>query len=191
MIEALLTYSRVATKGVDFEPLDLNEMIEQLTKFELAVKIEETESDVSVPEPLPAVQGDPTQIRQLLQNLIANGLKYQKPGAKPQVTIHAHQQDDGMVRLEIEDNGIGIKEEQFENVFTMFKRLHSKDEYEGTGIGLAVCKRIVERHGGEIAVESTYGQGSTFWFTLPVPEAPTEEQTEPVLSSAKHSSGSD
>lgn len=168
MIEALLTYSRITTKGVEFEPVDLNVVVDELKSFELAVKIEETHSEVEVPEPLCCVNADPTQVRQLLQNLIANGLKYQKSESTPRITIRSTVQDNEMVRVEVQDNGIGIHEDQYENVFTMFRRLHTRQEYEGTGIGLAVCKKIVDRHGGEIGVDSVYGEGSTFWFTMPV-----------------------
>lgn len=185
MIEALLTYSRVTTKGVEFEVVDLNEVVNELRSFELAVKIEETHTVLTIPEPLHPVNCDPAQIRQLLQNLIANGLKYQKPGNIPHITIRSGVQDDGMVRIEVQDNGIGIEEEQYKNVFTMFRRLHTRQEYEGTGIGLAVCKKIVERHGGEIGVDSIYGQGSTFWFTIPlapVQTVSTKSQTESEMT---------
>jgi len=167
MIESLLTYSRITTKAAEFEDVDLGEIVKQIREFELSVKIEETKAVISVAEPLPTVKADQAQMRQLIQNLIGNALKYQKEGVTPEVAIRAVNCDDGMVRLEIEDNGIGIMEEQCENVFIMFRRLHSRQKYEGTGIGLAVCKKIVERHGGKIGVKSTYGQGSTFWFTLP------------------------
>jgi signal transduction histidine kinase len=186
MIEALLLYSRVTTKGVHFEQLDVNEIIQQLKELELAVRLEETKGTISVPEPLPAVKGDATQIRQLLQNLISNAMKYHKKDTLPEVTIRAHKEDNGMVRVEVQDNGIGIKREQHNKLFVMFRRLHSQDEYEGMGIGLAVCKRIIERHGGEIGIESTYGQGSTFWFTLPVSgRGVQEQQSEPFLVFAK------
>ncbi len=188
MIEALLLYSRVSTKGVQFEGLDLNEIVEQLKGLELAVKLEETNGTISVPEPLPAVKGDDTQIRQLLQNLISNALKYHKKDILPEVTIRAHKEDNGMVRVEVQDNGIGIKSEQHNKLFVMFRRLHSRDAYEGTGIGLAVCKRIIERHGGEIGIESIYGQGSTFWFTLPALGSVQEQQGEQSLVFAKSES---
>jgi len=181
MIEALLTFSRISTKGVEFEPLDLNEIVKQIRELELAVKLEETNGTISVPEPLPAVQGDAAQIRQLMQNLVSNAIKYHKKDVPPEVTIRAHKDDNEMVRVEVQDNGIGIEKEQYDKAFVMFRRLHSRDEYEGTGIGLAVCKRIVERHGGEIGVESTYGESSTFWFTLPVSDSTQEQQIEPEL----------
>jgi len=166
MIEELLVYSRVSTKEVSREPVDLNDTIAQLKSLELAIKLEESGGRVFVPEPLPLVAADPVQIRQLMQNLVSNALKYHKEDAPPEVVITAEYRDSQTVRINIEDNGIGIKPENFKNVFVMFRRLHSRDRYGGTGIGLAVCRRIVERHGGDIGVASTYGEGSTFWFTL-------------------------
>ena len=178
MIDALLTYSRVTTRGVDFEPVDLNKVVEELCAVELAVKIEEIGAKIMTPERLHSVNCDPAQIRQLMQNLVANGLKYQKEGVVPEITIRSSVTDNDMIRVEVTDNGIGIKQEQFKDVFVMFKRLHSRQKYEGTGIGLAVCKKIVERHGGDIGVSSTYGQGVTFWFTLPALKTPVEKQLE-------------
>ncbi|HSV26707.1 MAG TPA: ATP-binding protein, partial [Sedimentisphaerales bacterium] len=176
MIEALLTYSRVTTHGAEFRPVDLNLIVEQLRSLELAAKLEDIPgSSIEVPEPLPVVFGDPVQIRQLMQNLIANGMKYQARGSIPKIIVRALKTEDNLCRIEIEDNGIGIKEEYYSTVFTMFRRLHSRSEYEGAGIGLAVCKRIVERHNGKIGLTSTVGKGSTFWFTVPASEVPAAE----------------
>jgi signal transduction histidine kinase len=167
MVDDLLTYSRVTTKARPFAPVVLNQVIEDLKSLELATILEETKGTIIVPETLPPVQGDSSQLHQLLQNLIANGIKFRDDGVKPEITIRARGIQRDMIHVEIQDNGIGIDEKYHEQIFTMFKRLHSRAQYEGTGIGLAVCQKIVRRHGGEIGVESTPGKGSTFWFTLP------------------------
>jgi signal transduction histidine kinase len=145
----------------------LNNVIEDLKNLELATMLDETKGTISVPEMLPPVYGDSPQMHQLLQNLVTNGLKFHREGVTPAITINARRIQNNMVRVEVQDNGIGIDEKYHEQIFTMFKRLHSRTEYEGTGIGLAVCQKIVRRHGGEIGVKSTPGKGSTFWFTLP------------------------
>ena len=167
MIDDLLAYSRVTTEAKPSEAVDLNEVIEDLKKLELAIRLDETKGTIHVPKSLLLVNGDPSQIRRLFQNLIGNGLKFYRDGMPPEITIRTYQIDDDMVRVEVEDNGIGIDEEYCEQIFTMFKRLHSRTRYEGSGIGLAVCKKIVNRHGGDIGVKSNQGEGSTFWFTLP------------------------
>jgi PAS domain S-box-containing protein len=167
MIDDLLTYSRLTTRAKPPQQVFLNEVIENLKKLELATLLEETGGTIHIPEPLPPVQADPIQMNQLFQNLIGNGLKFHKEGIPPEITIRAHGVENKMIRIEVEDNGIGIDEQYHEQLFVMFKRLHSRAQYEGTGIGLAVCKKIVERHGGNIGVKSTPGKGSTFWFTLP------------------------
>jgi PAS domain S-box-containing protein len=168
MIEGLLAYSRISTQAQPHQAVDLNEIVKQLQQFELSVLLEEKHATIEIPQPLPCVEADPVQIRQLMQNLIANGVKYQKKGNMPHITITTKPAADGMVRIEVTDNGIGIASEYQQSIFTMFRRLHSRDEYEGTGIGLAVCKKIVERHGGKISVESQPDKGSTFWFTTPM-----------------------
>jgi len=115
--------------------------------------------------PLPEVMGDDTQLVQLFQNLVGNAVKF-RSAASPQIHISSAPAD-GHWQFSVKDNGIGIDPAQFERIFQIFQRLHTRSEYPGTGIGLAVCKRIVERHGGRIWVESQPGQGSTFSFTLP------------------------
>lgn len=166
MIEGLLTYSRVDTQGAAFQKVDLNGIVEQLRQLELANLLEETGGTIEVPEPLPEVQADPVQIRQLLQNLIANGIKYHRDGVQPRIVVRAEQAKKNTVRIEVQDNGTGIEEKYHDDIFTMFRRLHSRRKYEGTGIGLAVCKKIVERHNGRIGVESKVDEGSVFWFTI-------------------------
>jgi PAS domain S-box-containing protein len=178
MIEGLLVYSRVSSKAQPAQIVDLNEIVKQLQQFELAVVLEEKQAVVEIPQPLPFVDVDPVQVRQLMQNFIANGIKYQKKGNIPRITITSKPAADGMVRIDVTDNGIGIAPEYQGAIFTMFKRLHSRDEYEGTGIGLAVCKKIAERHGGKVGVESEADKGSTFWFTVPIVRSPVAQTNE-------------
>jgi signal transduction histidine kinase len=179
MIEGLLAYSRIGSKEVQTEEIDLNEIVEQLRQIELAKMIEESEATIELPQPLPKIQANAVQIRQLLQNLVGNAIKYRTKDVKPIIIIRAKYTDDGM-RIEVQDNGIGIDEKYYEDIFKMFRRLHSRREYEGTGIGLSVCKKIIEKHNGKIGVESKLGQGSTFWFTLPVKQQTESEQKELV-----------
>ena len=177
MIEGLLTYSKISTQAQPHQAVDLNEIVKQLQQFELAVLLEEKQVTIEA-QSLLTVEAEPVQIRQLMQNLIANGIKYQKKGNIPYITITTKPAADGMVRIEVKDNGIGIAPEYQQSIFTMFSRLHSRSEYEGTGIGLAVCKKIVERHGGKVGVESEPDKGSTFWFTIPVAEKTAVAVTE-------------
>jgi light-regulated signal transduction histidine kinase (bacteriophytochrome) len=116
---------------------------------------------------LPAVNADPEQLRILFQNLLSNALKYVEPGRLPEIRVWAARSN-GHWEFFVADNGIGIDRQYWDKIFVVFQRLHPVDRYSGTGIGLAICKKIVERHGGRIRVESTPGQGSTFSFTLPV-----------------------
>lgn len=166
MIEALLVYSRLNTKEITFNPVDLNKIIEQFKHLELAELLEETNATIDIPQTLPTVKADEVMIRELMQNLIGNGIKYQKPGTAPKIEITATQIDGENVRIEFRDNGIGIKKEMHGAIFKMFKRVHSRDKYKGAGIGLAVCKKIAERHGSQIGVDSQQDKGSVFWFTM-------------------------
>jgi PAS domain S-box-containing protein len=163
LIRDLLAYSRVGTHGEPFEPTDCQAVLEQVLQ-DLKVTLEESGA-VITHDPLPVVRGDATQLGQLLQNLISNAIKFrgQRP---PEIHVGVERRGDEWV-FAVRDNGIGIEEQYFERIFLVFQRLHTQAEYPGTGIGLAVCKRIVERHGGRIWVESEPGQGATFYFTLP------------------------
>jgi PAS domain S-box-containing protein len=163
LIRDLLAYSRVGTHGEPFEPTDCQVVLEQVLR-DLQVTIEKSGA-VITHDPLPVVRGDATQLGQLLQNLIGNALKFrgQRP---PEIHVGVERRGNEWVFV-VRDNGIGIEAQYFERIFLVFQRLHTQAEYPGTGIGLAVCKRIVERHGGRTWVESEPGQGATFYFTLP------------------------
>jgi PAS domain S-box-containing protein len=167
MIESLLTYSRITTLAKPFQHVDPSRIIQNLINFELVSTLEETKGTIQVLDPLLTVYGDPSQIQQLLQNLIANALKFHRDKVRPIITVSSRLKQNNMVQIDIQDNGIGIDKEYHDQIFVMFKRLHSRTSYPGTGIGLAICKKIVQRHSGEIGIASTPGEGSTFWFTLP------------------------
>jgi len=165
LIDALLRYSRVETQGRDPVPVNLNN-IAQTVASDLEVSIKKTGAHVEI-GPLPVINGDPYQLRQLFQNLLSNSLKYCRSEVKPLVKIHGDEQD-GMCTISVEDNGIGFEEKYLEKIFQPFQRLHGRNEYPGIGIGLAACKKIVERHRGTITASSIPGKGSIFIVTLPV-----------------------
>ncbi|WP_181233088.1 PAS domain-containing protein [Enhygromyxa salina] len=163
LITDLLTYSRITSRGAEFDEVDTNGALNQALA-NLHSSIVETQGTVDH-DPLPPVRGDAGQLAQLFQNLIGNALKYR--GADPP-HIRITTERAGQERVfRVSDNGIGIEPAYFERIFTLFQRLHTRVEYPGTGIGLALCKKIVQRHGGRIWVESVVGRGSSFCFTLP------------------------
>ena len=163
LIKDLLQYSRVGTQGNPFEPTDMETIYDQVVS-NLKTGIEETKALISH-DLLPTLPADPSQITQLLQNLIGNGLKFRSE-ENPAIHISVKACIDEWL-FSVSDNGIGIDQEYSERIFQIFQRLHTQEEYSGTGIGLAICKKIVERHGGRIWVESQEGVGSTFFFTIP------------------------
>jgi light-regulated signal transduction histidine kinase (bacteriophytochrome) len=162
LINDLLTYSRVGRRGKDLEPTDGNTILNQALA-NLKVLIEENHASIDR-DPLPTIIGDETQLIQLFQNLIGNAIKFHREKV-PHVHISAEQNGNKTV-FSVRDDGIGIDPQFIERIFLIFQRLHGKNSYPGTGIGLAVCKKIVERHGGHIWVESEPDKGSTFKFTL-------------------------
>jgi signal transduction histidine kinase len=168
MIKDLLEYSQVGTKGEGFGPADISIVIEQAVS-NLKAAIEESGAEVTWAA-MPTVMADTPQLIRLFQNLIGNAIKFRGKEA-PRVHVSAEREGDEWV-FSIQDNGIGIDPDQAEKIFVIFRRLHTREEYPGTGIGLAMCKKIVERHGGEIRVESEPGKGSTFRFTMPVKKQP-------------------
>ncbi len=163
MIEGLLAYSRIDTQGNPFTSTDCNVILEHVLRN--LMRVIQAKDVVVTYDPLPTINVDATQVEQVFQNLISNALKFCDV-SPPRVHISA-ERDDHLWRFAVRDNGIGIDPAQMDRLFKVFERLHTQEEYEGTGIGLAVCKKIVERHGGRIWVESQPGAGSTFYFTLP------------------------
>ena len=179
LINDLLTYSRVTTKAQPFLLIDLNQIVAQVIS-DLEIRIEKSRGKI-ICENLPSIDADATQMYQLFQNLIGNALKFHKLDVDPIVKIESSVFDKSMLaqkgpacQIRISDNGIGFEEKYLDRVFTIFQRLHGKHEYEGTGIGLAVCKKIIDRHGGYITAKSVVGEGSTFLFSLPVKQVSGE-----------------
>jgi PAS domain S-box-containing protein len=166
MIDDLLTLSRVTTQGKPFELVDLSQIAAEVLA-DLEIQIQSTGGRVEV-DRLPELYADPFQMRRLFQNLIGNALKYHKPDSPPVVWICAEPLGTAYVQIMVRDNGIGFEEKQVERIFQPFQRLVAKSAYEGTGMGLAICRKIVERHGGSITAQSSVGQGSTFIVTLPL-----------------------
>ncbi|MGF7117884.1 PAS domain S-box protein [Methanobacterium oryzae] len=165
-IEGLLEYSRVATKGEDFKPVDMNEILNQIIKS-LDTSIKESKAKITY-DKLPKVMGDEGQLQRVFQNLISNAIKFRKEKEPLRIHISSYMDNDDEYVFSVKDNGIGIEEQYSERIFTIFQRLHTRDVYKGTGIGLSIVKRIIERHGGRIWVESEFGVGSTFYFTIPI-----------------------
>jgi light-regulated signal transduction histidine kinase (bacteriophytochrome) len=163
LIQDLLAFSRVGTKGKDLTDTSSEAaLLQALQNLRGAI----TESGAQVTHgPMPAVLADEMQLTQLFQNIIGNAIKYQRPGI-PQVHISAARNGGEKWMFSVRDNGLGIDPQYFEKIFGMFQRLHKREEFAGTGIGLAICKKIAERHGCSILVESELGQGSTFRFAL-------------------------
>ena len=163
LINDLLAYSRVDTQGKAFVPVDTSEVLDQVVG-DLRLDIEESQAEITR-DALPVVVADASQMTQLFQNLISNAIKFQGQ-EPPKVHVAARKEDDGWI-FSVKDNGIGIEAQHTERIFAMFQRLHTQDEYPGTGMGSAICKKIVERHGGNIWVQSEVGMGSTFYFSIP------------------------
>jgi light-regulated signal transduction histidine kinase (bacteriophytochrome) len=164
LIQDLLQVSRIETGAKPLTPTDPGAVVNGALRA-LEAPIHEAGAIVTV-EALPAVMADASQLEQVFVNLVGNAIKYGREGVPPTIAITARRTD-GMVEFAVQDNGIGIEAEYFDRIFEMFRRLHTHDKYDGTGIGLAVVQRIVARHGGTVRVESIVDEGSTFFFTMP------------------------
>jgi light-regulated signal transduction histidine kinase (bacteriophytochrome) len=165
LIDDLLKFSRVATQGRPFEQVDLKTVADQAV-YDLEAVITQSGGSVEVGD-LPTVAADPLQMRQLIQNLISNAIKFHREGIPPEVHISGRVRG-RFAEIQVSDNGIGFEPRYQARIFRVFERLHGRGTYPGTGIGLALCRKIVDRHGGTINAESTPGEGSTFTVTLPL-----------------------
>ncbi|MGE3973697.1 MAG: ATP-binding protein [Bdellovibrionales bacterium] len=172
LIDDLLSYSRVTTKAQPFVNVDLNQVMEQVAST-LEVRLEQTRGKMEWKN-LATVQADATQMHQLFQNLVGNALKFHQPNIPPVVKIETKIVESSVLggssacQITVEDNGIGFDEKYLDRIFTIFQRLHGKQEYQGTGIGLAVCRKIVDRHRGHLTATSAPGKGAKFIIVLPV-----------------------
>ncbi|MEN6290890.1 MAG: ATP-binding protein, partial [Methanobacterium sp.] len=166
-INDLLEYSHVSTAENEFKRVNTDSILDQAIN-NLKSSIDENNAKITR-EPLPDVIADSDQLRRVFQNIIGNSIKYRKPDESPKIHISAYKDEKNREYIfSIQDNGIGIEKHYLDRIFRIFQRLHTMDEYEGTGVGLAVVKRIIDRHGGRIWVESELGKGSTFYFTIPI-----------------------
>jgi light-regulated signal transduction histidine kinase (bacteriophytochrome) len=178
LITDLLTFSRVTTKAQPFAPVDLNQIARGVLS-DLEVRIEQTRARVEI-APLPTIDADALQMRQLFQNLLGNALKFHKPNEPPVIRVTGATRNGSTpprLELTVQDNGIGFDQKYADRIFTIFQRLHGRGEYEGTGVGLAICKKIVERHGGTITTASEPGRGTTFTVTLPMQQTKGNHNT--------------
>jgi PAS domain S-box-containing protein len=175
LIEALLQYSRMATREQPFQPVDLLVVVFGVVA-DMEERIAKSHARIEL-APVPKVMADPMQVRQLIQNLVANALKFQRPGTRPHVVIEGRTTDHGDCEISLRDNGIGFEEKYLERIFRPFQRLHGRSEYEGSGMGLAICRKVVARHGGTITARSRPGEGSTFVVTLPAVKITDLEQS--------------
>jgi light-regulated signal transduction histidine kinase (bacteriophytochrome) len=172
LINDVLAYSRVDSQGKKFVPVDMGEVVAKVLAI-LRVMIEDTKAEVNI-DPLPTISAYESQMIQVIQNLIANALKFHGQD-RPMIQISSSMGEKEWT-FSIKDNGIGFEMKDAEKIFLMFQRLHSREEYAGTGIGLALTKKIVERHGGRIWVESMPGKGATFFFSIPATEPTNGKQ---------------
>ncbi|SHK36742.1 PAS domain-containing sensor histidine kinase [Rhodothermus profundi] len=173
LIEDLLTWSRITTRARPFERVDLHAVLQQVLA-DLEVRIAETGAQVHVEGHWPVVEADPTQMRQLLQNLIGNALKFHHPNRPPEVWLRSRLEDapsGTLCVIEVQDNGIGFDEKYLDRIFSPFQRLHGRGRYAGTGMGLAICRRIVERHHGQLTARSRPDEGATFTVVLPLTQS--------------------
>ena len=190
LIDDLLEFSRVKTQGKAFEKVNIDRLVEVVID-DLEIAILNSQATIKT-EPLPEISADPTQMHQLFLNILSNAIKFHRPGIPPVIDISYQKawQKRGEVdiashQINIKDNGVGFDQQYADKIFIPFQRLHARDEYEGTGIGLAVCRKIVERHGGTISVQSSLGEGTEFIILFPVDGIDLEKDVEELLDESR------
>ncbi len=176
LIQHLLTLARVGTRGGELVPVEVRQVIDSVLDT-LGEQVRECQAEVVVEDELPTVMADAVQLERVFQNLIGNALKFRSPERAPEVTVSA-EVDGDYATLSVRDNGIGIEERFLERIFGVFQRLHPREQYEGAGVGLALCEKVIRRHGGRIWAESELGKGTAFCFTLPIASERKEEDLE-------------
>ncbi|MBF0120352.1 MAG: HAMP domain-containing protein [Desulfobacterales bacterium] len=174
LIEDLLSFSRVTTKAKPFQQVDLNKTLEDVL-FNLEKRINDTSAKIER-ESLPLIEAEQSQMRQLFQNLLGNAIKFHKPDVPPVISVKSVMINENNYQITVKDNGIGFDEQYIDRIFKPFERLHGKGRYEGTGIGLAICQKIVNRHFGTITAKSSEGNGASFIITLPIKQSNTERK---------------
>jgi|GEM_PF-2817315 len=185
LINDLLEFSRVSTQEVNYEQVNLDAIVRRVVS-EIQLELDECEGEVSVGK-LPTIEGHAPQLRQLFHNLIGNAVKYRKDGVPPRIEIRSNlirgdgTSKDTLFQIEVRDNGIGFEQQYAERIFQIFQRLHSRGSYKGTGIGLAICRKIAERHDGTLLAESEPDKGTNFLFTVPVAQPPKESKPDPTV----------
>lgn len=180
LINDLLSFSRVTTRAKPFAPTDLAQIMAGVLS-DLEVRIDQTRATVEV-DPLPTIDADSTQMRQVFQNLLSNALKFHKPDVPPQIQVSVQRYSKAgksFCKLQVIDNGIGFDVKYCDRIFQPFQRLHGRKTYEGSGIGLAICRKVIRRHGGTLTAESQPGEGSIFIATLPVHQPQGEDNASP------------
>jgi light-regulated signal transduction histidine kinase (bacteriophytochrome) len=177
LIEALLQYSRVAMRARPFQAVDMLAVAFGVVA-DMEERIAQSQARIEFVA-MPKVMADPMQMRQLMQNLVGNALKFQRPDTQPHVVIEGRTTDHGWCEISVRDNGIGFDEKYVERIFRPFQRLHGRSEYQGSGMGLAICRKVVARHGGTITAHSKPGEGSTFAVTLPAAPEVQPERRDP------------
>jgi light-regulated signal transduction histidine kinase (bacteriophytochrome) len=172
VINSLLKYYQLENRQFKPRPVSLTEIIDDLLQNELDNINQTVDINVQVPPELPAISADENSLRETMYHLISNAFKYRQKDIPLHISITAELMDDEHIKILVQDNGIGLKEMYHKDIFKMFKKVTAEDNASGPGIGLALCKKIVSKHGGDIGVTSSSGEGAAFWFTMPVAHEP-------------------